>query len=334
MGGWSVQLSSTTEVNYARAMSPRSNAMAHHCDRGLRPVLAARGGEDARLRRCSPGALAHTSVCHPTGEDQSSAANALVTASRRLSRAVATLRFSQPVATVYNPLEYAWQPHELYLRRFGGLGARVLLVGMNPGPHGMVQTGVPFGDIMMVRDWMGIEASVSPPAAQHPKRPVLGFACSRSEVSGTRLWGWAQNRFATAEHFFSRFFVTNYCPLAFLTARGSNHTPDKLPRQERESLLLACDTALESVICALNPSHVLGVGAFAAARVRQVCVHGSRICGTLLHPSPASPRANRGWAVQAEMQLAELGIDLPSPSCRSAAPTACVFGASRGEDRR
>ena len=88
----------------------------------------------------------------------------LVQVSRALSRAVSGLEFGEPVTRVYNPLHYARRSHELYLRRFGGGSKEVVLVGMNPGPFGMAQTGVPFGDVSMVRDWMGIEAPVDRPA--------------------------------------------------------------------------------------------------------------------------------------------------------------------------
>ena len=123
----------------------------------------------------------------------------LVEISRSLSERVAGLRFADPVCCVYNPLEYARAPHELYLSRYGGGTKEVLLLGMNPGPFGMAQTGVPFGDVAMVRDWLGIVAAVTKPRDEHPKRPVLGFDCHRSEVSGARLWGWARDRFGTPQ---------------------------------------------------------------------------------------------------------------------------------------
>ncbi|HKJ89152.1 MAG TPA: single-stranded DNA-binding protein, partial [Gammaproteobacteria bacterium] len=135
---------------------------------------------------------------------------------------------------VYNPLDYARNPHRRYLERYGRGRREVLLVGMNPGPYGMVQTGVPFGDVGMVRDWMGIEGEVGHPRREHPKRPVEGFGCTRGEASGRRLWGWARDRFGAAEAFFERFYVANYCPLAFFEESGANRTPDKLPREDRE----------------------------------------------------------------------------------------------------
>ena len=234
----------------------------------------------------------------------------LVKASRALSRVISELEFSEPVTHVYNPLEYARRPHELYLSRFGSGTKEVVFVGMNPGPFGMGQTGVPFGDVGFVRDWMGIEALVDHPDEEHPKRPVLGFHCGRSEVSGSRLWGWARERFGTPERFFSRFFVLNYCPLLFLESTGRNRTPDKLRADERAALLPACDQALRDAVGILSPSLVVGVGAWATRRARTALGDEGPAIGSILHPSPASPKANRGWAPQAESDLRGLGVDI------------------------
>jgi single-strand selective monofunctional uracil DNA glycosylase len=234
----------------------------------------------------------------------------LVEISGALSERVAALRFSEPVCCVYNPLDYARAPHELYLTRYGGAPKEVLLLGMNPGPFGMAQTGVPFGDVTMVRDWLGIVAPVGKPRDEHPKRPVAGFDCHRSEVSGTRLWGWARDRFRTAQRFFERFFVANYCPLVFMESSGANRTPDKLPAAEQQAVTAACDEALLAVVRLLRPRIVIGVGGFAERRARSALAGQDVAVGTILHPSPASPLANRGWAGTVERQLAELGVAL------------------------
>ncbi|MEM8607244.1 MAG: uracil-DNA glycosylase family protein [Myxococcota bacterium] len=234
----------------------------------------------------------------------------LVRISRALSRAVGKLEFASPVSHVYNPLDYARAPHEAYLERFGGGSKEAVLVGMNPGPFGMAQTGVPFGDVGFVRDWMGIEAKVKTPRRQHPKRPVLGFECARSEVSGSRVWGWARDRFDTPERFFARFFVVNYCPLVFLEESGKNRTPDKLTSVERERLMKPCDRALAAAIEALSPTHVIGIGVWATKRAKEALGPDAPPVGTVLHPSPASPKANKGWAPQAENDLLALGIKL------------------------
>jgi single-strand selective monofunctional uracil DNA glycosylase len=239
----------------------------------------------------------------------------LIRISRKLARAVSVLAFEHPVTHVYNPLVYARSPHEAYLSRYGARPREIVLVGMNPGPYGMAQTGVPFGDVAMVRDWMGIVAPVGKPPLEHPQRPVEGFACKRSEVSGSRLWGWARDRFGTAEQFFERFFVANYCPLAFMEESGRNRTPDKLPRSEQAPLFAACDEALAGTVRALGARFVVGVGAFAMRRA-QAALAGLGVTGvtigTVLHPSPASPKANHGWAQHAEANLRSLGIALPA----------------------
>lgn len=236
--------------------------------------------------------------------------SALAPIARSLARDLDRLTFAAPVAYVYNPLAYAWPAHETYLERWGVGEREVLLLGMNPGPFGMAQCGVPFGDVAMVRDFLGIEAKVGRPSAEHPKRPVLGFACTRSEVSGTRFWGWARARFGTPEVFFERFFVLNYCPLAFLEASGRNLTPDKLPSGERSPLLVRCDEALRQTVEVMRPRVVVGVGAFARDAARRALAGTDVAIGCMLHPSPASPRANRDWQGQAEADLVAAGVRL------------------------
>lgn len=242
--------------------------------------------------------------------------------SRRLSARVSCLRFGAPVAYTYNPLDYAREPHEQYLARYGAGPKRFVLLGMNPGPFGMAQTGVPFGDVGMARDWLGISGKVECPHPEHPRRPVLGFDCPRSEVSGTRLWGWARQRFETPERFFADFFVVNYCPLVFVEESGKNRTPDRLPPGEREPLLQACDIALREVVALLRPEQVIGVGGFAERRARAVLGSSALKITGILHPSPASPLANQDWAGSIEAQLREAGVELPKRATRLAAEPA------------
>ena len=128
---------------------------------------------------------------------------ALAAIARDLRRDLAELTFAPPVAYVYRPLDYAWGPHAEYLERWGEPPKPVVLVGMNPGPWGMAQTGIPFGCVPLVRSWLELEChDVGRPEREHPRRPVLGFECHREEVSGARLWGWARDRWGTPESFF------------------------------------------------------------------------------------------------------------------------------------
>jgi len=231
----------------------------------------------------------------------------LSTISRELSDKLNRLKFAEPVTHVYNPLEYAWPSHEAYLA-YADLGAKTLLMGMNPGPWGMAQTGVPFGEVGFARDFLAVEKPVGKPELEHPKRPIEGFDCQRSEVSGSRLWGWIQAEFQTPEAFFEHFFVWNYCPLAFMEESGRNRTPDQLPKEERESIFSPCDDALRSVVETMEIRSVIGVGGWAMKQAQRALSEYDMKIGKILHPSPASPKANKGWAPIVEQELKELGL--------------------------
>jgi single-strand selective monofunctional uracil DNA glycosylase len=239
----------------------------------------------------------------------------LITITRELSKSASALSFCEPVAYVYNPLDYAWKSHKSFLKKFGDGEGRVLLIGMNPGPWGMAQTGVPFGEVNAVREFLGIQEKVKQPDLVHPKRPVQGFDCTRSEVSGRRVWEWAKDRFGTAEQFFSQFYICNYCPLCFMEEGGKNRTPDKLKQEERDAVFEVCDVALRKFVDVLEPSKIVGIGGFAKKRAMKTLGRGD--IETILHPSPASPMANRGWAPQIEKQFEAMGIMLPKKQTRT-----------------
>ena len=235
------------------------------------------------------------------------AAEALLAAAEELAAAAEATRFGTPVACVYNPLRYAGAAHRRYITAYAKADVRAVFLGMNPGPFGMVQTGIPFGDVYTVTEWLGIAEGVEPPERQHPARPVLGFACTRREVSGSRLWGLFAERFGTPDRFFAQHFVLNYCPLAFLGDTGRNITPDKLSGPAMRTLLTACDRHLVAAVTALRPGWVVALGAYAERRARGALPAERRVI-RLLHPSPASPRANAGWAEQATAELTAAGI--------------------------
>jgi len=229
-------------------------------------------------------------------------------AGKTLSDAVDALHFAPPTTHIYNPLTYAWAGHRSYVQQHADSEKKVIFMGMNPGPFGMAQCGVPFGEIESVRDWIGVDEPILKPENEHPKRLIEGFGCKRSEVSGRRLWGLFSERFPKAEDFFQDHFVANYCPLVFMEASGRNRTPDKLPAAEVEALYAVCDAHLRTLVATLKPEWVVGVGAFAEGRAK-IALKGSRVkVGRILHPSPASPAANKGWGEQATKQLETLGV--------------------------
>jgi single-strand selective monofunctional uracil DNA glycosylase len=210
---------------------------------------------------------------------------------------------------VYNPLAYAHMAHDTYLKKYGSTKRRVIFLGMNPGPYGMMQVGVPFGEVNFVRDWLGITEGLISPKNQHPKRLIEGFECKRSEVSGKRFWGWAQQRWQTADAFFADCFVLNYCPLIFLEESGKNITPDKLTALERQQLEAVCDEHLREAVAILEPDWCIGIGAFAKKRL-EIALEPTpaRKIAQILHPSPQSPQANKGWSQAVEITLADLGV--------------------------
>jgi len=238
------------------------------------------------------------------------AADILIPATQKLAFELSTLKFPKQIAYTYNPLIYAWDCHAEYLQRYGNKPRRVLFLGMNPGPFGMAQTGVPFGEVAAVRDWLGIQAGIGKPSREHPAKPVLGFNCPRSEVSGRRLWGLFAERFGSARKFFADHFVYNYCPLMFLDGRpgGKNLTPDKFNGPAVSHMLALCDAHLRLLVEALGIEWAIGVGGFAEERLREALDTNIPTIGRILHPSPASPAANRDWSGTATRQLESLGV--------------------------
>jgi len=234
----------------------------------------------------------------------------LIEAADQLRRALRPLNFSTPVTHTYNPLDYAWERHCDYLERFGKGRRRVLLLGINPGPFGMAQTGVPFGEISSVRDWMGISGPVGTPDPEHPRRPITGFDCERSEVSGRRLWGLFAERFPDPDDFFADHFVANYCPLIWMKDTGANLTPDKIPAESMKPVDEACLAHLRTLVQLLDPQYLIGVGTYAEKQLAGAAadLESGATIGRILHPSPASPAANRDWAGTATRQLEELGV--------------------------
>jgi single-strand selective monofunctional uracil DNA glycosylase len=237
-----------------------------------------------------------------------SAITKTVAAARQLAQDVDTLQFAAPVTHVYNPLDYAWRAHKLYLEMMNPQGAEVIFLGMNPGPWGMAQTGVPFGHVPTIKNWLKIDARIDQPATMHPKRPIEGLNCVRAEVSGERLWGLFRERFGTPQKFFKRHFITNYCPLVFMEESGRNRTPDKLTASERTLIQEFCDRHLERILDAVQPRFAVGVGAYAEQCFRRVIGGRPIEVVRILHPSPASPAANKDWVGKVTEQLNVAGV--------------------------
>lgn len=233
----------------------------------------------------------------------------LLSVEQNLAIEVGKITFRSPVEYVYNPLEYAFNIHTMYVEKYCNTVKKILFLGMNPGPWGMVQTGVPFGEINMVRNWLKISGPVGKPAKEQPSRKVTGFQCTRSEVSGKRLWGLFQELCKSPEKFFKHAYIHNYCPIALMNKKGCNITPAELKGQEVQTLHAACDKALAKAISILKVEIVIGIGGYAEKRA-QLVVQSSKLPVKVLclpHPSPRAVN-NKNWSEKATQKLSEFGL--------------------------
>ena len=243
----------------------------------------------------------------------------LLNNAQQLSHSLINLSFVAPVTHIYNPLEYAWEAHKWYIRKYVTCQAPILLVGMNPGPWGMAQTWVPFGEVNAVRDFLHMPPNIQigKPVPENPARPVTGLQCKRSEVSGRRLWTeWAHTDYEHADTFFQQFYVYNYCPLMWMEKSGRNRTPVQLPAAKRREVEVFCDQALKNTISTLKPKAICGIGGYAAGRCQEIMKklpEEEKIAVfTVLHPSPASPAANKGWVDKFRSQIKDVFAHIES----------------------
>jgi single-strand selective monofunctional uracil DNA glycosylase len=78
----------------------------------------------------------------------------------------------------------------------------------------------------------------------------------------------------------------------------------------------ACDRHLAAALTVLQPEWAIGIGGFAERRLHDVlesdevdsALARRAAIAQILHPSPASPAANRGWSDAVDRTLAQLGV--------------------------
>jgi single-strand selective monofunctional uracil DNA glycosylase len=213
---------------------------------------------------------------------------------------------------VYHPLIYAWDFHRKYLERYVKEDTKALFLGMNPGPFGMAQTGIPFGEVDVVEEYLHIDEQLHNLPITHPKRPIDGLNCARSEVSGRRLWALIKERYPLAHMFPPYLAIMNYCPVVFVDKgpTGKNIIPEKIEKEVRMALENVCDSYLDDIISIILPHSVIGIGQYAKKKLEQSISRLEKdiYVTSILHPSPANPKANRGWAVEVEKVLIEENI--------------------------
>lgn len=271
----------------------------------------------------------------------------LLQKTRDLAAVLDTFRHPAGVSHVYNPLSYMATAHEAWLSRYVQYGecdevavtpSPYLILGMNPGPWGMVQTGVPFGDVPNAGKLIGVRDGSTPFTAQipcgvslpaifkpqldgiqlHPKRPVQGFACTRVEASGDRLWGGLATVWGLLDAVLDDCFAMNYCPLAYFSGEaGENVTPeafikagpyrDEAYAQELDDV---CGAYLRTVMRAMDTKVVLAIGRYAErkAKIAASMVANKPAVVYLTHPSPLATRNAEQWAEMARTTMQAAGV--------------------------
>ncbi|XP_076299726.1 single-strand-selective monofunctional uracil-DNA glycosylase isoform X2 [Lasioglossum baleicum] len=248
-------------------------------------------------------------VASTTGTALVDISEELLSLERNLTTELGKFTFRLPIEYVYSPLEYAFNIHSMYVKKYCSTTKKILFLGMNPGPWGMSQTGVPFGEINMVRDWLKICGPVGKPAKEQPDRKVTGFQCTRSEVSGKRLWGLFKELCGNPENFFEHAYIHNYCPIAFMDKKGRNITPSEIKGAEIAKVHSACDKVLADIIRLLKVEILIGIGIYAEKR-SQLVVQSHKLPIKILclpHPSPRAAN-NKNWSEKATKKLSEFGL--------------------------
>ena len=203
---------------------------------------------------------------------------------------------NQNIDFAYNPLKYAWEPHKKYLENYGLLGAKTIVMGMNPG-HGMGNTGIPFGCPKKVSKYLNITGlEVKEPVKVHPKRRITGLECIKPEISGKRIWGLIEDMYGPPTNAFRNIFVLNHFPLWMFNSAGQNITPDKLKKSSADDIFKICNEYLSDIISMLNAEKIIGVGKY-ANKMAHKAIKENNLEGITIeeipHPSPANPLANK-----------------------------------------
>ncbi|XP_071563318.1 single-strand selective monofunctional uracil DNA glycosylase isoform X2 [Temnothorax nylanderi] len=251
----------------------------------------------------SGNAVEHTSATSTSISDR------LLSIEQELCTKLRQVSFPSSIEYIYNPLEYAFETHAMYVRKYCTGTKKILFVGMNPGPWGMSQTGVPFGEINMVKDWLKISGPVGKPSKEHPDRKVIGFQCTRSEISGLRLWGLFRDLCESPENFFRYAYMHNYCPFAFMDGRARNITPAEIKGEGQRILHELCDKSLIDIIQLLKAEIVVGIGNYAEKRAQIAVQTGGLSVQVMVlrHPSPRAV-GNQNWNEMAMQRLNELKL--------------------------
>lgn len=222
------------------------------------------------------------------------------------------LNYGPNVEYIYSPLDYASNLHKVFLKKFLCTSKKVLFLGINPGPWGMCQTGIPFGEVNIVRSYLRVDGEVLTPTNCHPQRPITGLNCHRSEVSGKRLWDlFIELSEGDPYKFFKDCFIHNYFPLALMNNNAKNITPGDLKSEYQKELQEICDKSLSDILTLFHTEIIVAIGKYAEKRSNEV-VKKFRLTNIKVvqipHPSPRSVGTAEKWKKETLVQLKSYNI--------------------------
>ncbi|XP_076299727.1 single-strand-selective monofunctional uracil-DNA glycosylase isoform X3 [Lasioglossum baleicum] len=184
-----------------------------------------------------------------------------------------------------------------------GISGNQGIVGSGKGTCTLMYTHIVYTNFFIIC------GPVGKPAKEQPDRKVTGFQCTRSEVSGKRLWGLFKELCGNPENFFEHAYIHNYCPIAFMDKKGRNITPSEIKGAEIAKVHSACDKVLADIIRLLKVEILIGIGIYAEKR-SQLVVQSHKLPIKILclpHPSPRAAN-NKNWSEKATKKLSEFGL--------------------------
>ncbi|XP_073819638.1 uncharacterized protein isoform X2 [Musca autumnalis] len=194
---------------------------------------------------------------------------------------------------IYNPLDYdAAKIHKDYLKRYLKGPKRVLFVTMNPASHGELQTGIPFGHMPTIREYMKLKSTIIDSPVPHPSEDEE----QERENNSIYFWQMIREIFYSQNFFLSKFFqqrfVHSFCPLAFIDGEKQFVTLENLPdKTYRKEVTKACVHILEKQLKLLQPDMVIVMGGYVHGNMQR-----SKYCKTKLLPQIPNP-----WSMSQSM---------------------------------
>ena len=132
---------------------------------------------------------------------------------------------------VWNPGSYGAPWHRVFREIYPLRERPILMFGLNPGPYGMGQTGIPFTDVRRLRQCLPKMALTLRERGREPRVPGLAprslrrFFTREFESSAVRVYRFLELGWGSAEKGWRSVGVANSCPLLFLDPEGRNQTP-------------------------------------------------------------------------------------------------------------